>query len=193
MSQADYSRNLRSLVRSFWGGVMSIDDFFALYQNAIRRELTVAWREGAATCGIAPDEFTNEENIALDSLIVGEGTYIFPFALDIEAGSKAEGGLLTPLLKRVDMWANRWTEARTRGLTMACGNKKLRWDLGEAEHCSSCLKLAGKVKRASWWHENGIIPRKAGATYLECKGFKCQCELNETTEPLSRGRMPSLP
>ncbi len=60
-------------------------------------------------------------------------------------------------------------------------------------NCSSCLKLDGKVKRASWWTENNVLPRVPGAPWLACKGWRCQCGLFTTDKPLSRGRMPKLP
>ena len=60
-------------------------------------------------------------------------------------------------------------------------------------NCNSCLKLDGKVKRASWWTENNVLPRVPGAPWLACKGWRCQCGLFPTDKPLSRGRMPKLP
>lgn len=193
MSQANYEASLRSAVRGLWSGVYSVADFFSIFQSAIRRNLTRAWHEGAAACGIKPEELTTAETLALQTLIVNEEQYVFGFALDVEAGSKAAGVKLSRHFARVPKWGNRYNEARTRGEAMACADKKKKWKLGAAEHCKSCVKLDGKVKRNSFWIERGILPNVAGASYLDCKGYECKCSLEDTDDPVSRGPLPKLP
>lgn len=92
---------------------------------------------------------------------------------------------------RLPMWINRYREVRTQAQTMACSDQKLMWVLGPSEnHCPSCSKLAGKVKRGSVWRAAGIQPRIFD---LACHGFNCLCELVPTNEPSSRGPLPRLP
>jgi hypothetical protein len=91
---------------------------------------------------------------------------------------------------RLPMWINRYTEVVNTAKTMACANQKLMWTLGPTEHCSSCLKLEGKVKRGKFWQESGVLPQ---SRQLECGGFRCQCSLQPTDAPLSRGSLPRLP
>ena len=188
-----YRSSLRAAIRGLWLGVMDPDQFWKAMSLAIKTHLRAAWLSGAKECGIAPDELTTDEVMALQDAIDYEHIWIGGLANTIEANSKARGGKLTPLLTRIEIWIGRWEGVRSKALTMACKDKKLEWVLGPTEHCRSCLALSGKVKRASWWNENGILPRVHGAWYLICKGFRCACQIRSTDKPLSRGRMPRLP
>ena len=51
-------------------------------------------------------------------------------------------------------------------------------------NCPDCSKYNGKVKRASYWQKIGAHPQSPD---LACKGFNCDCKLEPTNEPLSRG------
>lgn len=143
--------------------------------------------------GVRPDELTDVERRALQEQINSQITYIWNFADDIMAGSKANGGPLTLLLTRTELWAARYQQVRQMGRAAAGGDQKAMWNLGNTEHCGSCLKLAGKVKRYSQWNAAGVLPRQAGATYLDCGGYNCQCDLSPTDAPMSKGPLPRLP
>ena len=54
---------------------------------------------------------------------------------------------------------------------MLDSDRNMRWTLGNADHCRSCLKLAGKVKRGSFWLLKGILPAQPNAWYLDCRGW----------------------
>lgn len=190
---SEYRSGLRAAIRGLWTGVLDREQFWDGMVRASEVNLTRAWRSGAAECGIAPDELTQEELTALDKAIDYELLWIGGFATTIEANSKAKKGKLTPLFTRAEIWIGRWEGVRAQAKTMACGDQKLKWVMGPTEHCDSCRKLSGKVKRASWWKENGILPRVHNAPYLACGGWRCECDLEVTTDPLSRGRMPRLP
>jgi hypothetical protein len=188
-----FTLNIRANIRGLWNGDFDQFDFVDGMISAIERGFDQAWSEGAAKCGIQPDERTPEEEIELRNVINEQFLHLPGFAADIDAGSKANGGALQPFLDRGDLWIGRYNEVVQRAQAMACADQKLKWELGEAEHCRSCLKLANKVKRASFWYSRGILPRQAGATYLECRGYKCDCRFTETDEPVSRGPLPRLP
>lgn len=200
----DYARGIRASIRGLWRGDIDEFGFVDSMVSTIRRGLKEAWLAGAAECGIKEDELSQAEKDALNKMTNQEFLYLGGFAEDVAAvrdihaeTPRARGGQLGPLFGRGEMWIARYETARQVGRTMACADKKLEWVLGDAEHCSSCLKLAGKVKRASFWAERGIFPRVPGAEYLECKnrekGFNCQCELVPTDKPLSKGPLPGLP
>lgn len=161
--------------------------------SAIERYLKEAWLAGALECGLQEDEQSDEERSAMYNLISNQFGHLGAFAAAIVNESKTEGGKLGPLLDRGEMWVGRYQQAFEQGKAMACADRKLKWTLGEAEHCSSCVKLSGKVKRASFWSTSGILPRVAGCSYLDCHGYNCACTLEPTDEPMTRGRMPSLP
>ncbi|GAI14141.1 unnamed protein product, partial [marine sediment metagenome] len=199
-SQADFALNLRAAVRGLWRGQLNQFGFVDSFFGTLHRNLTQAWHEGAKECGILPDELSQKELDALNRLINEQVLYAPDFAesvaeaRDIHADSPRDpAGRLGPQLSRAENWINRYDTAKQIGKAMACADKKLLWVLGEAEHCSSCIKLNGKVKRGSFWSERGIIPAVPGATYLDCKGFNCACQLVQTDKPLSKGPLPGLP
>jgi len=188
-----YTAAIRSCVRALWSGEWDYDLFFQGMLDTIRYHIPQAWYAGAKECGILPSELTQQERVALEQAIQYELQWIDGFAAAIEENSKANGGKLGPLFARAAVWIGRWEGVRVKAMTMACQDRKLRWTLGEAEHCRSCMKLAGKVKRASYWNEHGILPRVHNADYLECGGWRCQCTLEPTDEPASKGPLPKLP
>lgn len=190
-----YRMELRRPVRGYWAGEADFVTFYDMMETAIRQGLTGAWREGAKDMGIDPDELTDAEQAALEEMIRTEQSHIGDLAERVEAGSKANGGKLQPLFDRVEsMWVLRYQDARNKARAMAGADKKLMWELGRTEkHCSSCLKLAGRIKRASQWLAAGILPQNPPNSKLECGGWQCDCRLVPTDEPSSRGPFPKLP
>jgi hypothetical protein len=191
-----YTNAIRSAVRGLWTGEYDYDWFFDSMITAIRSHqlgLPAAWATGAKECGVFPNEYTQPERVALEQAIVYELQWIDGFAGAIEEGSKANGGQLGPLMARAAIWTCRWEGVKAQAMAMACADKKLKWVYGDTQHCSSCAKLNGKIKRASYWNERGILPRVHGADYLSCNGFRCRCVLQPTDEPASKGPLPKLP
>ena len=188
--ESDYARGIRAVVRALWIGVSDYFDAWDMMYTTIRRGITLAWHEGAAEVGIAPDELSPAETQALEQMIVGQLNYVDGFLSAILEGSRARKGKLGPQLKRAKMWANRYADARNRAKTMAGGDQKLIWTLGPTEHCTTCLKLSGKIKRASQWRDANIRPQMSS---LACGGYNCQCSLVPTTEPMSKGPLPRIP
>lgn len=187
MSEQTFRRSIRAAVRGLWNGSLSIAQFGEAMQSAIKRNLTNAWTEGAAECDIAGDELSDEEIKARDEFIEGQYGYIGGFAGAIREGDKISGEKLQPLFLRAEMWINRYGEVRNQAKAMACADGKLEWrtNVRCREHCSSCSRLSGKVKRGSYWNKT-ILPRSRD---LECGGFRCCCELVPTDKPLSKGRL----
>lgn len=189
-SMADFGLSIRAAVRGLWKGVLDRFNFNDTMTLAIRRGLTIAWHDGAARCGVLPEELTPPELLRLYMIIQENIGYIPGFADAIEAGSQANGGKLGPLLSRAEMWTNKYTQAQSLGQQMACGDRKLRWQLGPTkEHCKDCLKLDGRVYRASIWERYDIYPQ---SPQLECSGFRCLCSFVPTNEPGTPGRPPRL-
>jgi hypothetical protein len=191
----DYIGGIRSAVRGLWLGVLDYYDFFDAMTSTIRRGLTRAWHEGAASVGIQPDELTPEEKTALETAITSEWAQIHPFALAVEAGAKAQGGALEPLLARAELWGLRYQDVVNQARVKANTDPKLKWTLGIGvkEHCSTCQKLEGKVKRASYFDAQGVRPQNPPNPSLECKGWRCLCTLEPTTDRCSPGPLPKLP
>ncbi len=190
-SMNDFRLNLRAQVRRYWAGEDERTDFIFNFYNAVDRGFNQAFRAGAAECGLKPDEFTSDIKDVLRQKINEQ--YSFVAGLADRIMTRAAGGKLAQALGEIELWIARYGEILNLGKLLACADKKLKWVLGAAEHCSSCMKLAGKVKRASFWKASGILPRVAGAEYLECKGYNCKCSLVVTDEPMTKGNLPALP
>ena len=189
-SMEDYGRRLRGLVRGLWNGTLDSFAFVDSVREALERAFNQAWVEGARSQGIEPGERTPEEQARLDQLIYEQSGYIPGLADWVNAHLKVDKFKLAEAQARIPMWTNRYREVMNTAKTMAGADKKLVWVLGPTEHCSSCLKLAGKVKRGSVWMASGIQPQSPA---LACGGFFCQCSLQPTDLPASPGRLPSIP
>lgn len=185
-----YGRRLRGLVNGLWNGSINRSTFTDSVGRALRREFNNAWAEGARTQGIEFFELTPEEQAKLDELISEQSGFISSLADFVQAHLKADGFKLGMAQSRVPMWMNRYNDVMNTAKTMAGADKKLKWTLGQTDHCSSCLKLAGKVKRGSFWIASGIQPQSSS---LACGGWRCQCTLLPTTDRASPGRLPSIP
>jgi len=191
---AVYRKSLRDAVRALWTGSIDYDQFFESMTAAIRRRLPQAWYDGSKECGILPADLSPAERMALQQAVVNEMTFITKFANAIEAGSRARGGKLRPLLTRVELWAQRYTDLQSRARVMACGDKKLKWVRGDTvEPCRSCIRLGNKVKRASYWRRVNVYPQRPVNHSLECEGYNCLCQLLPTDERCSPGPLPRLP
>lgn len=63
------------------------------------------------------------------------------------------------------------------GSMSAKRNQSGTWELGNTEkHCKTCLSLAGKTHRMSWYLARNYIPRQPGSN-LECGGWNCDCKI----------------
>jgi hypothetical protein len=192
-SISNYGESIRAAVRGLWKGVLSEGQFVETMFVAIRRNITAAWYAGAKSVGIAPDELTDTELLALNEMIQSELGFVLRFAFDIQKGSADNGGKVTPLLERAALWQNRFTDAENQARLLASNDPKLEWVYGDTEHCPTCARLHGKVKRASQWRAKNIYPQKPPNPNLKCGGWKCKCRTVPTSKPLSKGPLPSVP
>jgi hypothetical protein len=186
-----FRRNIRASVRGLWTGALRKPQALRVFRRNIETAIERAWLEGAQECGIQEDELTVDELTARDEFIFDQSEFATGFIDDIAAQSKANGGSLTPLLQRAEMWINQYSSARQQSEVLACANEKRVWRVGRTEHCKTCLALNGQVRRLSFW-QNNVLPRNAPNPKLQCQGFRCQCTLEKTDSPISRGRLPSV-
>jgi len=186
----DYRRNIRGAVRGLWGGTIDIFGFLESMNRTIQRGFTMAWYEGAQAVGINSDELTDDEKNALYSEINGELSHTLGLAYAIMQESKANGGKLTPLMQRADMWNARYSYIVSRAMSMAGRDRKLRWVWNpHKEHCSHCRILHGRIYRASVWARYDIRPRMRR---LACGGWRCGCSFEPTSDRATPGRPPSI-
>lgn len=191
-TQAAYRRSLRQFVRGYWDGTLGGFDFFDGFANAIDRNFHKAWFDGMKAWGLDPSDMTDAETSRLTLEINTEVTYISGFADAIQNGSKANGGTLTPLYDRLEMWVNAYDRIMSLAGQLAAADQKGIWVYGDTvEHCASCSAYAGRVYRNSvwvkWLEPYDLLPHGGG---LACKGFRCDCSIKKTSEPVSSGRPP---
>jgi hypothetical protein len=184
-----YRLLLRENARQFWSGQGDWYDFYTSMMLSIERGFKQAWAEGMLTYGLKLDDQNAEEKKRLAVEINAEKTHIETLADYIEKNSKANGGKLTLVFQRVEQWISAYSRIRQLATAMAAKDKPLEWVYGPTEHCADCLRLNGRVYRASIWIKNNLLPK---SWQLECHGIHCQCELKPTTKPLTRGRPPRL-
>ena len=191
---ASSGRDVRGIFRALWAGTSDAEFALDLMNDTVRLGLTRAFVEGTALCGIAPTEWSPEEKDALRDAIYNEQSRIWPALMFAEENSKANGGKWGTTAARAAVWVNRYRDVANMAKVMACADKKLEWVLGPTkEKCSSCLKLAGKIKRASYWDRMGIRPQNPPNPVLECQGYNCLCDFRVTDLHMSPGPLPRLP
>lgn len=162
------------------------------HSRLIEEQFNRAWREGLRELGLTPEDMTPQEIARLNELIYEEEGFVLDFAAEILLARDRKEPV-SPFVNRAATWANRYNSIVSEAKVMAGKDQKLEWVLGKAEHCGSCVKLSGIVKRASVWQAAGVRPQNAPNPHLECQGYNCKCTLSPTTKPGTRGRLPKLP
>jgi len=172
-------------------------DGYTLMWDVVGIGITAAWRQGAASCGIAEDELSLEERIRRDMLINAQRGYIMGF-VEWVYQHRRDGPdklKLEQILARAALWGNAWNKAYNESKARACADQKMRWVLHgrrvTKESCPDCLRLNGRIYRASVWARYEIFPQ---SPMLACGGFKCGCSWGDVgpDEKVTPGRPPRL-
>lgn len=188
MAIGNYRSVLRSAVRGLWSGAIDVAQFDENMRMAESRYLTEAFAVGFKEGGINPNEITIEEQTRIGEFIQRDSTFITGFGDAILQNSRANGGKLTPLFQRVELWVERYIEAKALGKAMALADQKAEFVLGPTkDHCRSCTGLNGRVYRYSVWIANNAVPPHNWN--FECRGG-CQCSLVPTDRPITKGKFP---
>lgn len=191
-SNADWNSAVQDAAYAYWETYYDDVTFYDEMEKACDM-LETAWMEGAAFCGLVEDELSDEDVIRRYEDIYPIRAHVAGLEFYIWQRQKPTGHPWSEIEARLQLWYARWGAVVEMGKAYACSDQKMEWMLGQSEHCESCLKLSGKVKRMSYWEKMGILPRVPGATYLKCRGWNCQCSLVITTAKATPGRLPSLP
>lgn len=172
-SETNFGITLRKTATRLWRGQTTKAEFIDAFWFGIERGLWRAALEGIGSLGFAEDELAPTEIAKLNSIIDATRPFVSSLADWIEENSQANGGKFQAVTNRVTQnWVNRYQQVYQQAQALVGRDLKAMWWLGIAEHCKSCLKLAGKIRRWSWWNEQGILPRVPGAEYLECQGYR---------------------
>jgi hypothetical protein len=157
-----------------------IQDIFTLYAG----KAFLFGMADAGTRGLALSDLDPDERRTLNALIDENASYALGVALDAFDMTTAQKR------ERASLWASKALDSvYNAGKLAARDNPPLKWVLGPTEHCQDCLRYSGKIYRAKMWKKYGAVPR---ASALECGGFRCQCKLIPTKDPITRGR-PARP
>jgi hypothetical protein len=72
-------------------------------------------------------------------------------------------------------------------------DRKLMWELGNTEHCATCMALDGQVHTAAEWFDSGFSPQCTTCGLL-CGGWRCGCAFVEVSSNYpERGSFASVP
>jgi hypothetical protein len=191
-SATDYARGIDQAAAAYWKeGVTG--NFFARMRQVTKFGLRDAFDAGGADMGITPDDYTEQDIALRDEIITEEQSHINDLLGYLDGLANNAQAKLSDAAPRLDLWKARFDDMRNRAKMILGKDAKLEWVYGDTEHCETCARLNGVVKRASFWQSHGVLPQSPPNPMLKCGGWKCQCSLEPTDKPLTRGRMPRTP
>ena len=174
-SKAGFKQDLRALSRLLWTGAIEQGEYINRMYGSIDRYLSEAFYAGAKTVGVKPADMTFEEHTELLRMLTQQHQYIPTLSQAIWDNRKGVGKL-TPLLRRLDMWVNAYSKFKNEAAALVGKNLKLMWKLHglrkTEKSCGDCLRLDGRIYRASVWKKWDVRPQHPA---LACSGILCGC------------------
>lgn len=170
--QVDIEKNKLSNIK-----IISLSSIESQMKQAIRETYATAFRLGKRAAGNLTG-VSEDEQKWLRRIRVDEYKYLRGFLGDM----RSEDGVMD-YEARMDMYRAAAREAYALGWVL--GNKdkarRIRWVLGNTEHCSDCARIAemGSMPVSVFIRDvlsKGYVPHSGN---LECKGYHCQCSLEE--------------
>jgi hypothetical protein len=185
-----YLIQIESLVKELYAGEIGAD-FKEKLKELIKKELTDAYNSAWFDL-MNTEEIPDYLDAELQAAIEEQYTFVNQYYEDIVRDRGLAIGL-TALLARAALWANKVPESYNNAVMLTAAEEgvkpetaigeNLMWMEGDTEKkCSTCLALDGIVASARDWLESGLHPQMAPNEYLECGGWKCQCQLVPTME-----------
>jgi len=187
-----YERVLRNDIRDFYNQEIEVGEYIDAMIGNIENQFTRAWHEGAENVGFMEDISAHLQPVM--EYIAEEENYILDLGQQI-LDAAAAGDPVQQFYSRAELWSNRYNEIVNEA-EIYFGKligARLIWQLGATEeHCATCAALDGIVALAEEWERLGLHPQGAPNDKLECGGWRCDCSLFETTDPLTEGGIPSV-
>jgi len=187
---------ITGLVRAVYAGNLG-GGFIDTMANVISGQLTQAYRQAMEDEGITDEFIPDYLAASLEAAILGQYDFVDQYYRDIVDAS-IDKTSVEPLLARVQLWAQRWTEGYNEAVRLITlkGGGNLEWTLGATEeHCPECASFNGMVARASEWDTLGIRPQNAPNDKITCGGWRCDCTLSPTAKrrsPNAYGRLEEI-
>jgi len=198
---SDFNNAMVGTIRIYYGQIID-----AIYSERGMNRNTDATPEERAYAEYMASQALNYihvTRITLDSYIAERDAFVLDqfgtsydeMPVDIQRAFNDRFDKWTPMIERsCTLWGQSLLAMAVGLRVMLDSDRNMRWTLGTSiTHCQSCLKLSGKVKRGSFWIEQGILPAQPNSWFLDCGGWQCHCNLLTTNERGSPGRLPKLP
>lgn len=141
-----------------------------------------AYKDGLSQGGVNVDILDPEDNATYMQTFVEQSQYITGLAEDV-----FKNKAVTPqnAHDRALMWGKSLQQFNDEGLASADANGMYMYRRGlTSDSCVDCKHLDGQVHRLKTFKKRGKMPR---SSRLACKGYRCLCYLERTTER-ARGR-----
>lgn len=179
-------RQIEGLVNGVYSGNIA-GQFIDTMANLISGQLTQAYQQAWKDEG-DEGEFPAYLSDSLEAMILNQYDFVDGYYRAI-VDARIDGTPIAPLLSRVQLWAQRWTEAYNEAVRLITKENggNLIWIYGDTDHCDTCMNLNGIVMSAKEWDTLGVKPQSAPNNKLICKGWKCQCRLEPTEKKRSPG------
>lgn len=191
---AAYELHVWAYMREFFTGGVDAFGFIDLMAEEIDNQLWRGWREGAESMGVYPEDFTDDDNVIIESMVGNEQDYLDGIAGDIEAfiaeGGHTDAEFSDRFRNRATLWARGYQSAVDQAKLHFGDKEKLEWVLGDSEEsCVTCLALNGIVAWAREWEEAQVLP---GGSNLACGGWQCHCRLEKTDKRRTGGALSKI-
>ena len=183
----DYTSALERMARDVWRGRGSAAGMTSDMKKLIKKMAEQAFLEGLVEGGLidiadAREFVEDEEEELYTDWATQQVQFVDEFTDAVEAVNGLEkelrGNAQQRIMDRILLWASDLDVLGSLGRAAAQKNRLGVWVMGEAEvHCDTCQWLDGQKHRLKWFIERAYLPRKNGSPTLECKGFRCTCEV----------------
>jgi len=175
-----FQKTLERLIISVYNNQVGgefIDILANLISGQLKQAVDKAWQDEGGE-GATPSYL---QELAMEAT-VKQFVHVDKLYRDI-VDARVDETPIDPLLSRVALWANRWTETYNAAVALIVAQRggNLVWKLGHTEeHCATCNALNGIVAGAVEWQALDIHPQNAPNNKLECGGWRCGCTLTPT-------------
>lgn len=176
-TREEYVRNVEIVLADAQAGTVNRTTFGVRMRALLNTYGRAAYLDGMAEGGVEAsyDELDTSDKDSIAGLLADNSMWI------TDAGAKifgADGVFVGTPDNRAEMWGNKsLQDFYDHGVMSADQNGLYAWKYGDTEHCADCLRLNGQKHRYKDWF-NRIMPKSSA---LECKGYRCKCELVKTT------------
>ena len=133
-----YSNEIFQAARQYWKDG-SKGGFKTRMNGTIKFGLNAAFEQGASVVGVEPDEFNSEDKDYINSIIDEEKSHVSDLLDFIDKLANDPTARLSDADYRLNMWANRYPDVQDQAKVYFGKKTRLKWTLGDAEHCETCL------------------------------------------------------